>query len=346
MAKRKRLTPFDPNISAQNAALIPVLETKAHLRPGLQSGPPIAQVAGDASAQASLREVVEVLASARAEGRLVQKLPLDSIDAGYLVRDRIETDEEELGHLMTSLRNHGQRNPIEVTELPGGRFGLISGWRRMAALARLQAETGEARFGQVLALLRSPDTSEAAYVAMVEENEVRLGLSYYERARIAAKAVELGVFASEKQALQRLFAAASRAKRSKIGSYLAIYHGLDAALRHPSAIPERLGLALARWIEDHPTEVGAAAQGLIQLAAPNAAVEIGWLTRHIGRPAGAGAGMAGAPHADAQHSGTTEIRPGVFLSTADGPGPSVVTLSGPKVDTAFRQRLVAWLRQG
>ena len=50
---------------------------------------------------------------------------------------------------------------------------------------------------------------------MVEENEIRVGLSYYERARIVAKAVAQGVFETEKQALQRLFHTASRPKRSK-----------------------------------------------------------------------------------------------------------------------------------
>ena len=51
---------------------------------------------------------------------------------------------------------------------------------------------------------------------MVEENEIRADLSFFERARIVRRAVEGGVFGSEKQALQSLFSAASYAKRSKI----------------------------------------------------------------------------------------------------------------------------------
>ena len=91
-------------------------------------------------------------------------------------------------------------------------------------------------------MVRRPDSAADAYVAMVEENEIRLGLSQYERARIAALATERGVFPSEKAALLALFASASRAKRSRIRAFLEIYHALDGALRFPAALPERLGL--------------------------------------------------------------------------------------------------------
>ena len=47
---------------------------------------------------------------------------------------------------------------------------------------------------------------EDAYVAMVEENEIRVGLSFYERARIAAKSVEAGVYPDDRAALRALFA--------------------------------------------------------------------------------------------------------------------------------------------
>ena len=70
---------------------------------------------------------------ARAEGRLVERLPLAAVETDHLLRDRIETDEEEMGHLVASIQAHGQRTPIEVTELAPGRYGLISGWRRIKA---------------------------------------------------------------------------------------------------------------------------------------------------------------------------------------------------------------------
>ena len=85
---------------------------------------------------------------------------------------------------------------------------------------------------------------------MVEENEIRLGLSQYERARVAALATERGVFESEKAALLALFATASRPKRSRIRAFLEIYHALDGTLRFPAALPERLGLALVERLRD------------------------------------------------------------------------------------------------
>ena len=116
----------------------------------------------------------------------------------------------------------------EVTPVRGALpYGLISGWRRLAALKALHAETGEARFATVQALVRRPETAADAYVNMVEENEIRLGLSHYERARVAARATERGIFESEKKALLALFATASRAKRSRIRAFLDIYHALD-----------------------------------------------------------------------------------------------------------------------
>ncbi len=139
-----------------------------------------------------------------------------------------------------------------MTELTPGTYGLISGWRRCQALRHLHDDTGLARYGVALALIRLPRDRPAAYVMMVEENEIRVGLSYYERARIAVKAVEAGVFKDEKQALLQLFHGASRTKRSKIRSFLGLVRGLDAALKFPAAIGERLGLRLAKMFEQDP----------------------------------------------------------------------------------------------
>ncbi|MFA9229794.1 MAG: ParB/RepB/Spo0J family partition protein [Microgenomates group bacterium] len=356
MAKRKRLTPAQSDYLGNSAAL----ETKSALRPGLPSGapPPIAQVAGDASTIAALHEVTEVLATARAEGRWVQRLPLDAIRRDYLIRDRLEIQEEDLGHLIDSIRLNGQRSPVEVAEVAPGNFGLISGFRRMAALKRLQDETGDDRYGHVLALVRRPNTAEDAYVAMVEENEVRLGLSYYERARIAAKAVALGVFDTEKTALQRLFASASRARRSKIGSFLTIYHLLDPVLHFPSALPERLGLALAKLIEQAPIQAEALYQDLLHSPASSAIIELDRLNEAIQKQAlnaviepvlvpNAGAAKSTPLAQDqkpAQNSVVTEICPGIFLQV-NGGGPSQeLRLSGPNVGPEFHRHLLDWLK--
>lgn len=140
--------------------------------------------------------------SLRADSLWVQRLLLDSLDADYLVRDRIALDDDELQTLITSLRKRSQQTPVEVVAIPDGRYGLISGWRRLTALRHLHSETGDAGFGTVLALIRQPEGASDAYLAMVEENDTLVGLSYYERARIAAHAAEL--------VLRHLFASVSR----------------------------------------------------------------------------------------------------------------------------------------
>ncbi|MCP3969833.1 MAG: ParB N-terminal domain-containing protein [Rhodobacteraceae bacterium] len=247
MVKRKRLTPAQTDYLDTKA---PVLETKSMSLPGARA--PIAQVAGDASATAALQELAGEVKRAKDEGRMIQALPLDAINVSYLSRDRIAAEGDDLQELQASIRARGQQMPIEVVALEGGRHGLISGWRRLTALQRLHAETGEAGFATVLSILRQPETASDAYVAMVEENEIRLGLSYYERARVAAKAVEQGVYPTEKAALLALYSTASRAKRSKIRSFLALYHATDDLLRFASAIPERLGLSLVKALDSDP----------------------------------------------------------------------------------------------
>ena len=150
---RKRLSP------PQETYLAAVPETKAMAGPfgPLPHHPaPIAQVAGDSALSAALREVTDELHAARAEGRLVQRLPLGSIEADHLVRDRIAENEDEMQALLGSIRARGQQTPIEVVDLGAGRYGLISGWRRLRALAALHEETGESRFATVQALLRRP----------------------------------------------------------------------------------------------------------------------------------------------------------------------------------------------
>ena len=242
MAKRKRLTPPNPAFLDT-----PAPETKSMF--SAPSKAPIADVARDASASAALNELTDTMARARDEGRMVVQLPLEQIEMDHLVRDRLVVEETEMHALMTSLRSRGQQTPIEVMQLGDRRYGLISGWRRCKAL-KMIAEQDRDYDPTVLALLRKPEEASDAYLAMVEENEIRVDLSYFERARIVSKAVEEGVFAMERTALQMLFRAASRAKRSKIGSFLPVVRALDGHLRYPHVLSERLGLGLAQALTE------------------------------------------------------------------------------------------------
>jgi ParB family chromosome partitioning protein len=326
MAKRRRLTPAQADYLPAEGGAEP---RPLLLRPGFQA-PPIARIAAEASVTSALEEVAGALQAARDEGRLVNRLPLEAIDAAYLMRDRMPAEDDEMQALVESIRAHGQRMAIDVVELAPGRYGLISGWRRLAALARLYQETGEARFGSVLALLRRPEASGDAYVAMVEENEIRAALSYYERARIVGRSVEAGVFASEKEALQRLFSTASRAKRSKIGSFLVLYRELGEVLRFPAAIPERLGLRLVQALAERGTARRIAA-ALAREPAGSAEEEARLLADLIAPPRSA------APPAERR-----ELAPGLYWQDQ---GKGRVLLSGAGLTDSLRAALEDWLRR-
>ncbi|MEM6357766.1 MAG: ParB N-terminal domain-containing protein, partial [Pseudomonadota bacterium] len=281
MARRKRLTPMPMGGAPETASDTGPrtgLETKAMGGPGpapLRSRAPIAVDAGAAASEAALAAISDRLEEARSSGRLAVALPIKTIDETHLTRDRIAVDPEEMTALIESLRRRGQQTPIEVVELGQGayggvRYGLISGWRRLTALRHL-AKT-EGGHDTILAVLRQPQDAAEAYVAMVEENEVRANLSHYERARIVHQAVKQEVFADSRSALRAFFGTASRSRRSKIGSFLKIVEVLDDVLAYPAALPERLGLALAKRLEETPDCAADLRAGLVP-PAPDAETE-------------------------------------------------------------------------
>ncbi|MDE4175233.1 ParB N-terminal domain-containing protein [Phaeobacter sp. PT47_59] len=280
MAKRKRLMP------AQTTYLSGAPEGKSALGGPMSVGAaPIAQVASEAASTAALRELSDVLENARAKGLMIEEVPLSAIDETHLVRDRIEQDAEEMDALVESLRARGQQTPIELVPLEtraGGRsHGLISGWRRLGALKRLYAETSDPKFATVKALIIRPDTAQDAYIAMVEENEIRVNLSHYERARIAVRAMKEEVFPTLKKALQSLFANVPRAKRSKIRSFVTLVEELDAVLFFPTAISEKLGLALVRAMAEDEGFADRLRAALQAAARPTPAEEIEILNRAL-----------------------------------------------------------------
>lgn len=259
MAKRKRLTPPAPQdmiherapetkgmFTDAPAGLVP---STVRTRLSGKSAP-IADMAGAAAASAALEEVSAELSSARLEGRLVAKLPTGKIDASHLMRDRIMIDSEDMNMLISSIRNRGQQTPIEVLKTSSGNYGLISGWRRLAAIRRLHDETGDPSFAHIHALIRNPASAQDAYLAMIEENEIRVGLSHFERAQIVVRTVQAGVYPHTKRALRMLFTNASRAKRSKIKSFIPIVEALGDVLKYPTAISERMGLELSQKLND------------------------------------------------------------------------------------------------
>lgn len=170
----------------------------------------------------------------------VRLIPTNEIDAEALPRDRLAVDDRPLGELIDSIAADGLRMPIEVWALseprPPCRYGLISGFRRLAAYQRLDADSPEGRFAAIPAFLREPRSVRHAMAQMIDENEMRVEISPWERARILSRAVEEGIFATVDAAVAGLFPLADRNKRSRLRLTVPVVEELDGCL----ATPERL----------------------------------------------------------------------------------------------------------
>ena len=312
MAKRKRLEMPSETVS-------PDLETKS-VFPAPRARMPIADVAGDTAGRAALEEVAREMTAAEEEGRVVKRLALDQIQTHHLCRDRMALDGDEMEVLKASLKARGQQTPIEVVNLGSSGYGLISGLRRLEALRSL----GE---GHVLALVKAPDGAAGAYQAMVEENEIRADLSFYERANIAVMCVGQQVYRTPREAVAGLFAHASSSKRSKILKFVLIREALGKSLRFPEAIPEKLGLKLAAAIEADRSVATRLKDALRKTPPEDAAAERQSIERALKVPAGT------------QSRDGEEIAPGVRLETRKGRA----VLTGRGVDQALLEGLRDWL---
>lgn len=333
MARRRRLIPAQPGYLGPDPVDVPTDSGAVISRPT----PPIAQVSGQSAEAAALREITDGLQTARNSGRMIVDVPLGDVSPGYLLRDRIMLNRDEMEALKASIQAHGQRSPAEITPLTTRadgagvapyRFGLISGWRRLRALSELYDENRDPRFSILRALIRPPEEAADSYVAMVEENEIRVGLSYYERARVVAEATERGVFTDQSQALRSLFATASRAKRSKIGSFIDIHTALGDALSFPAEIPERLGLALvARLRLGGAPEIR---EALRECRLTTAKAELTLLEKLV-RP----------PRPDVSHAKhrAERLRDGVILNAIRENDKITVTLTGSGVDDTLLEQV-------
>jgi ParB family chromosome partitioning protein len=279
---------------------------------------PIADVAGDTAGRAALEEVAREMTVAEEEGRVIKKLALKDVTIHHLARDRMVMDADEMEALKASIAERGQQTPIEVVRLLGGKFGLISGLRRVEALRAL----GQS---DVLALIKLPEGSHEAYRAMVEENEIRAGLSFYERANIAVAAVGQEVYPDPKAAVKELFANAPKAKRSKILKFVILRQTLGNSLTFPTAIPEHLGISLAQAIAAD-RRVASEISARLKKAAPKDAAEERAVLEAVLKPP------------SAPKPARKELVSGLFVETKAGRA----VLSGPKVDAAFLEALEAW----
>ncbi|SNX71101.1 ParB family chromosome partitioning protein [Cereibacter ovatus] len=195
--------------------------------------------------------------AAKDEGRVLVPLPINGIGLDDLPRDRLDLQgvaaSDEMEELKASIRERGQREPIEVFLTADGRYQLKKGWRRLTALRQLHAETEDPRFAFAIARVTVADADRVGlYVDMVEENVIRQDLSFAEMAQIAislAADPQAGI-ADPEAAVARLYRSLHKVKRAYIRSFVALMAQIGPDLPFPKAVPRDLGVEVARRLAE------------------------------------------------------------------------------------------------
>jgi ParB family chromosome partitioning protein len=178
----------------------------------------------------------------------IDLIPTTAIAETALARDRAATDPVAAAELRDSIRAHGLRMPIEVFALAdpidGRPYGLISGFRRLAAVREL-ADWGLPGHDTIAAFVRQPASITAAMTAMVEENAIRAEVSPWEQALLAVTARDRGLFDTVEAAIDALYATLSRDKRYRLRAIAHLAEELDGALTAPETYRQQRLLRLA-----------------------------------------------------------------------------------------------------
>ena len=136
-----------------------------------------------------------------------------------------------------------------MTRLAGALpYGLISGWRRLMALKALHAETNKSRLrhrqGAGLPTLDRPPRPTSSW-----SKRMSCGLaSATTSARGSRRAPRRAASSQAAGGAPRAVRAGLAARGARIRAFLELYHALDASLRFPAALPERLGLQLVQRV--------------------------------------------------------------------------------------------------
>ncbi|MCA0998534.1 ParB/RepB/Spo0J family partition protein [Alloyangia pacifica] len=198
---------------------------------------------------------------AQEEGRVLVAVPLEDIRTDDLPRDRLDLSSvaasDEMEELKASIRERGQKEPIEVYRTETG-FQLKKGWRRLTALQQLLTETGDARFAKAVArVAEEAGTRIDLYIDMVEENVIREDLSFAEMAQVAITAAQdtgLDGMGAE-ELVGRIYASLHKMKRSYIRSFVYLLDHLDEALPYPKSVSRNLGVDVARKMQAAPGRI-------------------------------------------------------------------------------------------
>jgi ParB family chromosome partitioning protein len=212
----------------------------------------------------------------KADGLVIDLVPLDSIVSEKLVRDRIGGQDEELNELIESIEEIGLSNPIRVQRRADGLYELVQGFRRLTAYKSLEiiSEHRE-RYTSIPAVVAHADDGlEQLYRQMVDENLIRKDISFAEMASLAIKyARDTATDCDDpEQAVAILFKSAGYQKRSYIRGFIGLMDRVGDVLKFPADIPRALGLALRKRI-DADASVAAMIESDLMAAGPERLVE-------------------------------------------------------------------------
>ncbi len=173
----------------------------------------------------------------------VHLVPLGTIDPGALSRDRTGLDPEPMTELENSISATGLRQPIEIfplaTPYETYTHGLLSGYRRLFAFRQLHERTAQDRFAAIPAFIRPRADLGPAMAAMVEENEIRAGISPYERGLVCVKARDMGAFGSIEEAVEGLYPSVSRHKRRRLRAIAAFAEEIGGFFSAPEKLTQQ-----------------------------------------------------------------------------------------------------------
>ncbi|SFS22318.1 ParB/RepB/Spo0J family partition protein [Yoonia litorea] len=196
--------------------------------------------------------------AAHADGLVLTKFALSEIATTDLPRDRLDLQavaaSSEMEELKASIRERGQKEPVELYRDADGQLQLKKGWRRFTALSQLYAETGDDSFATIIARVdEGADDRLSRYIDMVEENVVREDLTFAEMAQVAILAAEdEGTDEIDPNAMVlRLYGSLHKVKRSYIRSFVFLLSALEDDLKWPKAVSRNLGVDVARALSSH-----------------------------------------------------------------------------------------------
>lgn len=231
--------------------------------------------------------------TAQQEGRVLVLIPLHEIATDDLPRDRLDLEgvavSDEMEELKASIRDRGQKEPVEVYKDASGQFQLKKGWRRFTALSQLFTETGEDGFATIIARVEYGGADRITrYVDMVEENVVRQDLTFAEMAQVAIEAAQDDAVdeVDPAELVNRLYAALHKTKRSYIRNFVFLLSVLGDSLKWPKEVARNVGVDVARTMSD-PESVETLKADLRACGTPDAQSRVlkGFVSGQVAAPA-------------------------------------------------------------